>query len=271
VVKLGAMDHWFDRETVVPGDTIEERLANLAAWGYQGLHPGVVTREIPLADLKRAFANSSVKWLTHARRGRILGPDEETRQAAVEEICQGLREAAQLGVDVGSLMVPIRVQPEMASPPPPKTLVELETEILVEQLRKIAPVAEEVGVPIVLEPLNRYETHLLTRLGQTAKVCRATGSPAIKMMADFFHMNIEEADMAQAIEESADRLAYVHLADSNRYQPGAGHLDFRTPLAALKRVGYGGFMTLECRILGEDKGAALQESARLIRATWDAV
>jgi sugar phosphate isomerase/epimerase len=90
-------------------------------------------------------------------------------------------------------------------------------------------------------------------------------------MADFFHMNIEEIDMGQAIEETAEYLGYVHLADSNRYQPGAGHLDFQPGLAALKRIGYDGFMTLECRVLGKDKGKALAESAQLVRNLWDKV
>ena len=124
---------------------------------------------------------------------------------------------------------------------------------------------------MILAPINRYETHLLKTVGQAAEICRAVGSPGIKLMADYFHMNIEEADMGRAIEDVADCLAYVHLADSNRYQPGAGHLDFRPGLAALKRIGYDGYLTLECKILGEDQGQALVECARYIRAIWDEV
>lgn len=147
----------------------------------------------------------------------------------------------------------------------------LEREILIEELSQIAPAAEETGALVILELLNRYESHFLNRLEQGVDICQAVGSPGIKMMADFFHMNIEEADIGQAIEEAGDYVAYVHLADSNRYQPGAGHLDFRPGLAALKRIGYDGFMTLECRILGKDKGKALVEAARYIRRIWDEV
>ena len=161
----------------------------------------------------------------------------------------------------------IRV-PEIPPPEPPKTLYDLQCEILIEELAEIAPVAEETGTLVLLEPLNRYESRFLQRLDQAAEICRAVGSPGIKFMADFFHMNIEEIDLGQAIEETADYLGYVHLADSNRYQPGAGHLDFGPGLAALKRIDYEGFMTLECRIMGEDKGQALIESARYIRNIW---
>jgi len=275
--KLGAMEHWFDGEPVVPGRTLAERLANLEAWGYQGAQLGALTRGMGVPEIKHAFAQTSVRLLIHGRRGQLLAADPATRQLAVEEISQGLREAAELDA-VGAIVVPIRVQPEVAPPPPPsfgsrpmKTVIDLERELLIEGLSKIAPVAEEVGKPVILEPLNRYETHLLKTVGQAAEICRAVGSPGIKLMADFFHMNIEESDMGRAIEEVADCLAYVHLADSNRYQPGAGHLDFRPGLAALKRIGYDGYLTLECKLLGEDQGQALIETARYIRTIWDEV
>jgi sugar phosphate isomerase/epimerase len=277
MLKLGAMEHWFDGEPVVPGKTLAARLANLESWGYQGVQLGALTRGLGVPEIKQAFAQTSVRLLIHGRRAQLLAADPAIRQLAVEEISQGLREAAELDA-VGAIVVPIRVQPDVAPPPPPsfgsrpmKTVIDLERELLIEGLSKIAPVAEEVGKPVILEPLNRYETHLLRTVGQAAEICRAVGSPGIKLMADFFHMNIEESDMGRAIEDVADCLVYVHLADSNRYQPGAGHLDFRPGLAALKRIGYDGYMTLECKILGEDQGQALIETARYIRSIWDEV
>lgn len=277
MLKLGAMEHWFDGEPIVPGKTLAERLANLESWGYQGVQLGVLTRGLGVPEIKQAFAQTSIKLLIHGRRGQLLAADPATRQFAVEEISRGLREAAELDA-VGAIVVPIRVQVDIPPPAPPafgsrpmKTVVDLERELLIEGLSKIAPVAEQIGKPVILEPLNRYETHLLRTVGQAAEICRAVGSPGIKLMADFFHMNIEESDMGRAIEDVADCLAYVHLADSNRYQPGAGHLDFRPGLAALKRIGYDGYMTLECKILGEDYAQALTECARYIRSIWDEV
>jgi sugar phosphate isomerase/epimerase len=157
----------------------------------------------------------------------------------------------------------------MPPPAPPKTLYDLQKEVLIEELREIAPVAESTGAKVVLEPLNRYESRFLQRLDQAAEICQAVGSPGITFMADFFHMNIEEVDLGRAIEANREYLSYVHLADSNRFEPGAGHLDFRPGLAALKRSGYDGWLTLECRIMGPDKPKALVESAKLIRRLWD--
>jgi len=270
MLKLGTYEAWFDGEVIVPGETLEERLANLEAWDYQGIQFGRQTMELGWPAIKKALANSRVQLCIAGGGGGLLVADKEARRAAAERIKEVLYLTAEVGA-VGALVVPIGRQLQLDPPAPPKTLYELEREILIEELARMAPTAEEVGAPVILEPLNRYETHFLQRLGQAAEVCRAVGSPGIKMMADFFHMNIEEADMGQAIEEVADCLAYVHLADSNRYQPGAGHLDFRPGLAALKRIGYDGFMTLECRIRGEDKGKALVETAQYIRKIWDEV
>ena len=266
-MKLATYESWFDGEVIVPGATLEERLALLESLGYQGVQLQRQTRtEIGLDGIKKAIRASRIEVPIWGRGGQLLAAAAEERRHAVEEIKEGLREAAELG-SLGSIFVPVR-QPLMAPPAPPDTLFDLQRRVLLEELAELAPVAEELGVKLVLEPLNRYESHFIKQLGPAAEICRAVGSPAVTFMADFFHMNIEEVDMAQAIEENADYLSYVHLADSNRYEPGAGHLDFRAPLAALKRVGYDGWLTLECRILGENKVQALADSAQLIKKLW---
>ena len=275
-VKLGVLEHWFDGEPVVPGRTLDERLHNLEEAGFQGIQLSAVSQREGMDAIRKSLSQSSVKLLIHGRNGRILAGDAETRAQAVHDISDGLHAAAELGV-VGSILVPIRSQPEIAAPSPPsfgvhpmKTVVDLEREILIDQLAKIAPAAEASGVPIILEPLNHYETHLIKSLDDVGDICRAVGSPGIKMMGDFFHMNLEDDDMGAAIERNADCLAYIHLADSNRFQPGTGHLDFGPGFCALKRIAYDGYMTFECKIKGEVTIAALQESAAYIRNIWDA-
>jgi sugar phosphate isomerase/epimerase len=269
MLKLGTYEAWFDGEIIVPGETLEERLANLEEWGYQGIQLYRGTAQLGVPALKQALAGSSVQLCIYGGGGGLLSADEETRRGAVAQIKEGLHQAAELGA-IGSIVVPVRT-PEIPPPEPPKTLYDLQCEILIDELAEIAPTAEATGAMVLLEPLNRYESRFLQRLDQAAEICRAVGSPGVKFMADFFHMNIEEIDIGQAIADTADYLGYVHLADSNRFQPGAGHLDFRPGLAALKQIGYDGFMTLECRVMGEDKGQALAQSARYIRDLWEQV
>jgi len=266
-MKLATYESWFDNEPIVPGDTLEARLAKLEELGYDGIQIQRKTRaDIGLDGIRRALKGSKIEVPVWGRGATLLAAEPAARKQAVEDVKEGLREAADFGA-MGSIFVPVR-QPQMAPPPPPKTLLELERETLMEQLAEIVPVAEQVKVKLVLEPLNRYETHFIKHLETAAAICREVGSPYLTFMADFFHMNIEEVDLAKAIEANADYLSYVHLADSNRYEPGAGHLDFRSPLAALKRVGYDGWLTLECKILGEDKAGGLASAAKVIRGLW---
>ncbi len=85
-------------------------------------------------------------------------------------------------------------------------------------------------------------------------------------MGDLFHMNIEEDDLGEAIRQARGRLAHVHLADSNRLQPGAGHTDFAGPFEALRAVGFDGYMAMECGIRGEAR-EALPEVVRYLRSS----
>jgi sugar phosphate isomerase/epimerase len=88
-------------------------------------------------------------------------------------------------------------------------------------------------------------------------------------MADFFHMGIEEADIAASIRATGQHIVYVHVADSNRLQPGRGHLDFRPGFRALKEIGYDGPLAIECRVDGPYDDA-IREAAALIRREWAA-
>ncbi len=87
-------------------------------------------------------------------------------------------------------------------------------------------------------------------------------------MAGFFHMNIEEADIPASIQQAGARIVYVHVADSNRLQPGRGHLDFQPDFRALKEIGYDGCLGIECRVAGP-YGDAIREAVGLIRELWE--
>jgi sugar phosphate isomerase/epimerase len=175
--------------------------------------------------------------------------------------------AAILGA-VGLLTVPqFGSAPRLPDLSPYKTGAALERELFVEQLEELAPAARDAGVPIFLEPLNRYEQHLVNRLEQGVALAEQVGD-GVGIMADFFHMNIEEADIAASIRAAGPYIVHVHVADSNRLQPGKGHLDFRPGFAALKEAGYDGYLGIECRISGP-YDETLAESAALLRELWD--
>jgi sugar phosphate isomerase/epimerase len=108
---------------------------------------------------------------------------------------------------------------------------------------------------------------MVNRVGQAAdlaeEVRRATGHDSVWVCADLFHMNIEEDDLAAAIRAAGPRIAHVHVDDTNRLQPGTGHMDFAGVFAALREIGYDDWLTFECRLRGEPE-EALPASTRFL-------
>ena len=93
--------------------------------------------------------------------------------------------------------------------------------------------------------MNRYETYLVNTLSSAASMAAEVGRPNVGLMADLFHMNIEEGDIPATIRDAAGLVWHVHLADSNRRPPGLGHTDFATAITALKDIRYDGSLTME--------------------------
>jgi sugar phosphate isomerase/epimerase len=82
--------------------------------------------------------------------------------------------------------------------------------------------------------------------------------PRIKIVADLFHMALEEADLPKAIRDNAPDIGHVHLADSNRRLPGQGMTDFAAISAALKEINFGGWASFECGDPSENEPKAAQ-------------
>ena len=87
---------------------------------------------------------------------------------------------------------------------------------LADALEELGEHALRHGVPLLIEPLNRYESNLLNRIGDTATWLRTLRTSNVRILADLFHMNIEEADLTRAFEDAGSLVGHVHFADSNR-------------------------------------------------------
>lgn len=123
--------------------------------------------------------------------------------------------------------------------------------VLLAGFGELAGHAESLGVTIAVEPLNRYENHMINTLADAVALCSEIGSSALGVAADTYHMNIEETDLVQALVDSGAWLRHVQLSDSNRLEPGAGHLDWAALLGALDAIGYRQEMAYECRLSGD--------------------
>jgi len=116
---------------------------------------------------------------------------------------------------------------------------------LAEGLEQLAPRAHALDVPFLYEPLNRYETNLFNTVDAGLEFLATLRTKNVRLLLDLFHMNIEEADLADAIRRAGRSIGHVHWADSNRRAMGMGHTDAGRIADALKEVGYGGYISAE--------------------------
>jgi len=98
---------------------------------------------------------------------------------------------------------------------------------------------------IALEAINRYETKSLNTAEHVAEFIDDSGLKATGILLDTFHMNIEERSPESTIRSYVDRLVHFHIADSNRWPPGYGHLDVREQLKILAELDYSGWVSAE--------------------------
>ncbi len=129
---------------------------------------------------------------------------------------------------------------------------------LAEALEELAPRAAVHGVPLLYEPLNRYETNLLNRIDDALSFLKPLRARNVKLLCDLFHMNIEEAGIPDALRLAGRQLGHIHFADSNRYAIGFGHTDIAPVAQALKDIGYGGYVSAEVVPWPDSESAAAQ-------------
>jgi sugar phosphate isomerase/epimerase len=127
---------------------------------------------------------------------------------------------------------------------------------LVEALTECCNTALPYGVRLALEPINRYETSLISTVAQGLELIELVGASNFGLLLDTFHMNIEEAVIEKSIRQCGDHIFHFHVADSNRWYPGAGHLNFRSILSSLSSIGYSGWVSGEFLPLPDAKTAA---------------
>ncbi len=112
-------------------------------------------------------------------------------------------------------------------------------------LNTLGEKAGDLGVPLIYEPLNRYESNLINTLGSAVEFLGTLETPNVKLLGDLFHMNIEEDDLPAAIRACAHNLGHVHFADSNRKPVGHGHTPIAPIVSALRDISYTGYVSAE--------------------------
>lgn len=237
-------------------EPLERTFSQLRRFGYDGVEikgePDYYN-PVEVRRLSREYGipvTSIAGWVPWPTESRDLAhPDPLVRERAVVYFSRCVDFAFAVGAEI-VIVVPAavpRLVPMGFSDDPEvwPQLVEAEWRLAVESVQRAADYARRRRVTLAIEPVNRFETFLVTTAAQALQFLDQVGSAAVKIHLDTFHMNIEEADPAGTIRLVGSRLASMHVSDSNRLAVGEGHTDFRALLRALGEVGFGGPLVLE--------------------------
>lgn len=228
---------------------LERCVDALARLGYDGIEiagdPGRPAAAVAPQVNKAGLTVTSVCAVFSPERD-YAHPEPGPRRAAISYLRNALDQAGEL--EAGAVVV----------------VPTYRTEPLSSRADEFARAAESIdtaleghptdGPKVALEPLNLYETHLVRTLDDADRLRRAIDHPRVGLMADCFHMNIEERSPLESVRTHAAELVHVHLADSNRREPGAGHVDFDALCEVLNESGYQGALAMEFLPWSEEAG-----------------
>lgn len=244
--------------------TFEEKLAKAARFGADGvelmpvdpaqLDASAIRSSLAAHGLQAAAVGSGA--VRFASGLALLHADPSTANRAEARLC----DLADFAASVGAPLLTIggfRGHLSAAKARP---------ERLAGILRVAADYAQSRGVRLALEPLNRYEADLLHTAEEGLAFVEQIGHPALGLLLDTYHMNIEESSWAEPFRRlmAAGRLWHVHIGDNNRLPPGRGMVDFRTIVATLREIGYTGYLSAEL-LAQPDPDSAAQETLAYMR------
>jgi len=238
---------------------LETNLKQIAALGYDGVelairNPKLIDLEL-LDKLTRVHSLSVPAIGTGQAWGEeglsFTDPDPEVRSAAIERIKSHIPVASHFGAVIIIGLVRGIVKPSVNHAQAMAWLVEA--------LRECSAAARSHNIRLALEPINRYETTLINNVSEGLHLIKRVGANNFGLLLDTFHMNIEEVNIEASIRACGERIFHFHVADSNRWHPGAGHLDFKSILSALYETGYQGWVSGEF-LPSPDAGRAAQKN-----------
>ena len=244
---------------------LETNIKQIAELGYDGVElairdPALVDADA-LLNIVYGFGLSVPAIGTGQAWGEerlsFTDPDPAVRTAAIERVRAHIPFAARTGaaIIIGLLRGIVR----------PGVSHEQAMGWLVTALQECSRAAAPHGVRLALEPINRYETSLINSVPECLSLIEIVGAPNFGVLADTFHMNIEDPSISGSLTQARDSLFHVHLADSNRHYPGAGHVDFGQVLATLQAVGYDGYVSIEAMPVPDAATCAIESIKTLKR------
>jgi D-psicose/D-tagatose/L-ribulose 3-epimerase len=236
-------------------EPLRKTFERLKRFGYDGIELKGEPEEHDPPEVKRLCEEfdlqvfSVLGWSIWPLERDLANPDPQLRDKALDYA----RRCVDLAGAVGAPLVVVIPAPAGRTSPLGDvtreeewvTAAEREWNYAVESVKVAAAYAEQKGILLAVEPINRYESFLVSNVDQGLRFVSEVGSKAVKLHLDAFHMNIEENDPSEAVRKAGGLLVNMHISDSNRQAVGYGHTDFEAMIKALKDINYEGPLTLE--------------------------
>ena len=250
---------------VVPGKELPEKLAWMEHAGFDAVEPhGDVVgkgQEFLAALRNTKLKVSAVCW--GSAKGALVSREAAQRTKAIEQFKRAIDTAAELK-STGVIHAPVfkwetdRTNQEIR-------------EILVDTLPALGEYAAQAGTRVLLEPLNRNEAFFLRQIADGAAICRDCNNPGVCLMADFYHMGIEETSCLGAMLSGGAYLHHIHLASKTRVLPGQDRGEdeprYVDGFRGLKLIGYQDYCSFECGCRG-GREEEIPKSIAFLRECW---
>ncbi|MEM1069022.1 MAG: sugar phosphate isomerase/epimerase family protein [Planctomycetota bacterium] len=226
-------------------DGLEKSIAFAGELGYDAVEifaPGVeaidadaLGKMLSDAGVKLAGLGTGAGWVKHQLQ--LADADAAKRQQAKDFIRQIIDCAGSFGAFaiIGSMQGPSGRTGE----------AETARQYLIEALEDGGQHAAQYNVPLIYEPLNRYETKQCCTVEEGVALLESLSTDNVRLLCDLFHMNIEEADIADALRVGGKWVGHIHFVDSNRRPVGYGHMQYGRIIQALRDIKYEGYLCAE--------------------------
>lgn len=243
---------------------IQKSIEKLSKLGYEGVEISLNDPKIiKIKKLKEILKRNNL-CLTALGTGQAAAgegitftdPDKKIRQAAIKRI----KEHIELASEFNSSVIIGLIKGNL----PDNSQKHQAMEWAIEACRECADFAQNCGVIILMEAINRYEVNWLNSVSDGINVLKKINKNNVLLHIDTFHMNIEDSSFRDSILEAKNLVGYVHFADSNRWVPGYGHINFQEIISALEEINYQGFLSLEVFPL-PDPGTAAKKGIENMR------
>jgi sugar phosphate isomerase/epimerase len=252
----------------LPKINLRERVLLLKQLGFDGIELGPEFLDRPAAGILSDLKGTGIAVSAIVGSLELLNPDPKERAKAIQFDLERIQMAHELGASA-LIEVPVFGPCRFPNPPVPPALHQEEDRLLVEGIRQLEPALRKNNLMLLLEPLTRKETHYMNRQEHGAQIIQVSKATQVRLLSDFYHMQMEEPDLAATLRKYGQFTGYVHLAETAaRTEPGSHGFDYRPGFRALKQQGFKGWLVIESGASDNPEGA-LRRGLKYIRQQWE--